>query len=162
MLKQLKPASAVTYLLKIQSYKFIILFFGFSLLLGVITTFLPEPELAEPMTHNGIILQILLTVFIVPIIETIIFQLLIIEAIRKIIKRPKNNICLALLLSSTAFALNHTYSLSYFVITFLGGLTLAFAYYLARYRRENAFLMAFLIHSLYNLSTIVYNHFFYN
>ncbi|NJO69791.1 MAG: CPBP family intramembrane metalloprotease, partial [Bacteroidetes bacterium] len=77
----------------------------------------------------------------------------------EIIKRPKYNICLALLLSSTAFALNHTYSLSYFVITFLGGLVLAIAYYLARYRRENAFIMVFLIHSLYNLSVLLYNQF---
>lgn len=85
----------------------------------------------------------------------------IIEIIRKIIKRPKKNICLALLLSSIAFALNHTYSLSYFVITFLGEFVLALAYYLGRYRRENAFIMVLLIHSLYNLLIVLYNQLFY-
>ena len=161
MQKLFKPALVINYLLKVRAYKFVLIFFGFSVLSGAVTTFLPEPEMAEPMTSESILNQILLAVFLAPVIETLLFQILIIEAIRKIIKRPKKNICLALLLSSAAFALNHTYSLSYLAITFLGGLVLALAYYLGRYRRENAFIIVLLIHSLYNLSVVLYNHFFY-
>lgn len=117
--------------------------------------------MAESMRSKSIFPEILLTVFLAPVVETLLFQLLIIEVVRKIIKRPKKNIYLALLLSSTAFALNHTYSLSYFTITFFGGFVLALAYYLGRYRKENAFIMVLIIHSLYNLSVVLYNHFFY-
>lgn len=159
--KLFNPALVIKYLLKVRAYKFVLIFFGFSVLLGSITTFLPEPEMAEPLTAENILQEILLAVFLAPIIETLLFQLLIIEIIRKIIKRPKKNICVALLLSSTAFALNHTYSLGYFVITFLGGFVLALAYYLGIFRRENAFVMVLLIHSLYNLSAVLYNQFFY-
>ena len=87
--------------------------------------------------------------------------MLIIEVIRKIIHRPKNNIWLALLLSSTAFALNHSYSLSYITLTFFVGLVLALAYYLGRYRRENAFLLMIFIHTLYNSSAVLSNNLFY-
>ena len=161
MQKQFKPALVINYLLKVQAYKFVFIMFGFSVMLGAITTFLPEPEMAEPMSGKNILREILLAVFLAPVVETLLFQMLIIEAARKIIKRPKKNICLALLLSSTAFALSHTYSLIYFAITFLGGLVLATAYYLGRFRRENAFIIALLIHLLHNLSVVFYNHLFY-
>ncbi|WP_368077846.1 lysostaphin resistance A-like protein [Maribellus luteus] len=117
--------------------------------------------MADPIISESLLHDVLLTVFLAPIVETLLFQLLVIEAIRKIIKRPRKNICLALLLSSTVFALSHTYSLGYFFITYLGGIVLALAYYLGRYRRENAFFVVFVIHSLYNLSVFIYNHFFY-
>ena len=135
--------------------------FGSLFPLGAITTFLPEPEMIEPITSEGIIIEVLLVIFLYPLFETLVFQMLIIEVIRKIINRPKKNICLALLLSSAAFALNHTYSLYYMAFTFLVGLVLALAYYLGRYRRENALLLTFLIHSLYNLYAVLYNNIFY-
>jgi len=159
--KLFNPSLVINYLLKVRAYKFVLIFFGFSVLSGAITTFLPEPEMAEPITSESILNQILLTVFLAPVIEALLFQVLIIDAVRKIIKRPKKNFCLALLLSSTAFALNHTYSLSYIAFTFFGGLELALAYYLGRYRRENAVIIVVLNHSLYNLSVVLYNHFFY-
>ncbi len=161
MQKQFKLAFVINYLLKIQTYKFILILYGFSVLLGAITTFLPEQEMAEPTTSESILLEILLAVFLAPVVETLLFQLFIIEVVRKIIKRPKKNICLALLLSSTAFALSHTYSLSYFAITFWGGFILALAYYLGRYRRENGFIIVLIIHSMYNLSVVLYNQIFY-
>ncbi|MCG8411038.1 MAG: CPBP family intramembrane metalloprotease, partial [Bacteroidales bacterium] len=148
------------YLLKVRTYKFVLILFGFSVLLGAITTFLPEPEIEKPMVIEGLLNDILFYVFLGPVVETLVFQVLIIEVIRKIIKRPKKNICLALLISSMAFALSHTYSLSYVIFAFLGGFILALAYYFGIYRRENAFIMALLIHSLYNLSIVLYNYFF--
>ena len=135
--------------------------FGFSALLGAITTFLPDPEIGRPLVSESVLLDVLLAVLLAPLVETFIFQMLIIEVVRKIIPRPKKNIVLALLLSSTAFALNHPYSLSYIAFTFFVGLVLALAYYLARYRREDAFLLVFCIHSLYNSSATLYNFLFY-
>lgn len=87
---------------------------------------------------ESVALDLLIDVLVDPLIETILFQSLVIEIICRIIKRPRKNICIAVIATSLAFALSHLYSLSYFIITFFGGILLALAYYLARYRKEGA------------------------
>lgn len=121
------------------------------------TTLLPEPELTDSMATNSIVLNLIIAVLLAPIIETTIFQALIIEIVFKFIKRPRLNIWIAILASSTAFALNHTYSFWYIFITFIAGVILALAYYLGKYRKEGAFILVFIIHSMYNLLTSLYN-----
>ena len=55
--------------------------FGFSVVLGAITTFLPEPEMANTIMSEGILIEVLLAVFLAPLVETLIFQMLIIEVV---------------------------------------------------------------------------------
>lgn len=43
MQKRFRSAFVINYLLKVRAYKFILILFGFSVLIGAITTFLPEP-----------------------------------------------------------------------------------------------------------------------
>ena len=157
MNKQFKLILSVKYLIKTPTYKFILIFYCPSVLLGAVTILLPEPDITGSLVTESIILDFLIALIAVPIIETLLFQSLVIEIICKFIKRPRNNIWIAVLASSSAFALNHTYSISYIIITFLAGFILAFAYYLGRYRKESAIVLVFIIHSLYNLSTSVYN-----
>lgn len=149
----------VNYLIKAPAYLFILIFLFPSVVLGAITTFLPEPDMTGSFTTDSIVLDLLIAVIVVPIIETLLFQSLIIEVICKIIKRPRRNICIAVFASSLAFALNHTYSVSYFIFTFGVGIILAVAYYLGRYRKESAVVLVFLIHAIYNLSSSLYNLF---
>jgi len=155
--KRFKLIPSVNYLIKAPVYIFILVFFFPSVLLGAITTFLPEPDMAGSFATDSFILDLLIAVILAPLIETLLFQSLIIEIICKIIKRPRKNICIALIVSSLAFALNHTYSLSYFIITLGAGIILALAYYLGRYRKESAILLVFIIHAMYNLSSSLYN-----
>ena len=155
--KRTKLIPSVNYLIKAPTYKFILVFFFPSVLLGAITTILPEPDIATSLVTDNIILDMLIAVLVVPLIETLLFQSLIIEIICKILKRPRKNICIAVMVSSLAFAFNHTYSLSYFIITFFGGIILALAYYLGRYRKESAIILVFIIHSMYNLASSLYN-----
>jgi len=150
---------SVNYLIKAPAYKFFLVFFFPSMLLGAITTFLPEPESAGYWGTDIIVVDLVIAVIAVPLIETLLFQSLVIEIICRIIKRPRNNILLAVLVSSLAFALNHTYSLYYVIFTFFVGIIYALAYYLGRYRKESAIILVFLIHSLYNLSSSLYNMF---
>ena len=157
MFKLVKLIPSVSYLIKAPVYIFILAFFFPSVLLGAITTFLPEPNMASSPVTDNIALDMLIAVLVVPLIETLLFQSLIIEIICKIIKRPRKNICLALMVSSLAFAFNHTYSLGYFIITFFGGIILALAYYLGRYRKESAIILVFIIHAMYNLASSLYN-----
>ena len=41
------------------------------------------------------------------------------------------------------------------IYTFIGGIILAFAYYIARYRKESAIFLVFVIHAMYNLFRLV-------
>jgi membrane protease YdiL (CAAX protease family) len=147
----------VNYLIKAPFYFYIIIFLCPSLLLGVITIFLPEPEVAGYIAADSIVIEMLIAVIAAPLIETLLFQSLIIEIVCKIIKRPRQNIHIAVIASALAFALSHLYSLSYFIITFFGGIILALAYYLGRYRKEGAIILVFIIHSMYNLVISLYN-----
>lgn len=98
-----------------------------------------------------------IAVIVAPLIETLIFQALIIEIICKIIKRPRKNILIAVVASSLAFALNHTYSIGYVIFAFLVGIIYALAYYLGRYRKEGAVTLVFTLHAMYNLSASLQN-----
>ena len=157
MQKRLKQILTVNYLIKAPTYVYILVFLSPSLLSGAITTFLPEPEMEGYIPTGNIAFDLLMAVIVVPLIETLIFQSLIIEVICKIIKRPRRNICIAVLVSSLAFGLNHSYSLSYVIFTFFGGIGLALAYYLGRYRKEGAITLVFILHSMYNLLASLYN-----
>jgi len=155
--RRLKQTLSVNYLIKAPAFKFILIFLFPSVLLGIITTFLPVPDMTGSLETNSVILDLLIAILVAPLIETILFQSLIIEIICKIIKRPRKNIWISVIVSSAAFALSHTYSVSYIFITFLAGIILALAYYLGRYRKEGAIILVFVIHSGYNLLTSIYN-----
>jgi len=155
--KQFKLIPSVNYLIKAPAYLFILIFLLPSVVLGAITTFLPEPDMTGSFTTDIIVLDLLIAVIVVPIIETLLFQSLIIEVICKIIKRPRRNIYIAVIASSLAFALNHTYSLSYVIFAFFVGIIYALAYYLGRYRKEGAIILVFILHATDNLSASLYN-----
>ncbi len=157
VLKLLKHIFSVSYIIKAPVYIFIFIFIFPSLILGAITTFLPEPDMLGSPAVESIVLELLIAVVVAPLIETLLFQSLVIEIICKLIKRPRKNIWISVIASSLAFSMNHTYSISYMVITFFAGLILAIAYYLGRYRKEGPIVLVFVIHSLYNLITSLYD-----
>lgn len=59
-----------------------------------------------------------------------------------------------MLLSALLFAAGHTYSWGYMMATFLIGIMLAFAYHVARKRKQSASLTVMLIHACINLPPI--------
>lgn len=160
ILKKLSKILSVKYLIKAPTVKYLLIFFIPSLLLGAITTFIPEPESANYWETGIIVVDLVIAAIGAPLIETLLFQSLIIEVICKIIKRPRRNIYIAIIVSSVAFALNHTYSVGYVIITFFLGIIYALAYYYGKYRKESATILVFLLHSLYNLFASLYNMIF--
>lgn len=162
MYKRFKLIPSVNYLIKAPAYIFILVFFCPSVLIGAVTTFLPEPDMTGSFVTDSIVLDLVIAVLLAPLLETLLFQSLIIEIICRLIKRPRNNICIAVIVSALAFALNHTYSTSYVIITFFIGIIFALAYYFGRYRKESAILLVFIIHATYNLSSSLYNALIYN
>ena len=159
MTKRCKLIPSVSYLIKAPAYIFFLVFFFPSLLLGAITTFLPIPESANYWETDIIVVDLVIAAIAAPLIETLLFQSLIIEIICRIIKRPRTNVLIAVLVSSLAFALSHTYSIIYVVFNFFVGIIYALAYYLGRYRKESAIILVFSLHSLDNLVASLYNMF---
>jgi uncharacterized protein len=149
----IKITKILYFLIRVPFFKFILLFLLITLCFGVITYFLPSNLTSETSGKGleSITEQLIFGVLIVPLIETLLFQSLIITIICKIVKRPRFNIIPALTISAMAFGLNHSYNLAYFIYTLTVGFFLALAYYVSIFRKESAILSVFLIHSIFNL-----------
>ena len=104
--------------------------------------------------HNfdSIYSEFIMVVFIAPIIETIIFQYLIINQVY-ISYNGKNHKIIAIIISSITFGLIHLYNLYYFIVGTIIGVLLAssFYYFKEKTNNFNAIFYVFLIHSLSNL-----------
>lgn len=93
--------------------------------------------------------KVLLVLFIAPIFETLIFNLLLNESFFKFI----HNVIYCIILSSLFFSSIHYYSLSYIFFTFLAGLVFnSFYFWIRNYKGYRvATLCVFLLHFNHNL-----------
>lgn len=105
--------------------------------------------------------EIFAVLILAPIIESLIFQQIPIEVTQVITKKifNKRYPIISSLISSILFAVDHSYSVGYFIMTFFLGLILSVLYLTLRYRMPVffAYLTLVLFHSVYNLSIITIN-----
>lgn len=104
------------------------------------------------------IIKVILVLLIGPILETWLFQKLPID----FLLGKNTNSRVIVPLSALLFALNHCYSIKYFVSTFVVGVFLAMIYLiLNRYeqKKEHAFIVVVIVHAIQNLITLVFRHF---
>lgn len=92
--------------------------------------------------------KIVLFLIVAPLIETLLFQCIVIE----IAKSLKIRTIYCCILSALAFALSHIYNIFYFTYAFMGGLMFAFLY--TRGKNQYAILLPLITHIIYN--TIVF------
>ncbi|MCD4770544.1 MAG: CPBP family intramembrane metalloprotease [Bacteroidales bacterium] len=145
------------FLIRINPILFILFFLAVSYLINLITIFFP-PSAAEVdlgFELNTLFEEVMVFIIIAPIVETLVFQSLIISGICMLIKRPRYNFYVSILLSAFAFSLIHSYNCYYMILTFLSGIILAFAYYIARYRKDRATLLVIIIHAIWNLLSVI-------
>jgi membrane protease YdiL (CAAX protease family) len=111
-----------------------------------------ESKVTHKHNFDSIHSEFVMVVFIAPIIETIIFQYLIINQVY-ISYNGKNNKIIAIIISSITFGLIHLYNLNYFIFGTIIGVLLAssFYYFKEKTNNFNAIFYVFLIHSLSNL-----------
>ena len=94
----------------------------------------------------------ILSVLIGPLLETFLFQYLIIEILYKF--KINNN--LIIWLSAILFALTHNYNLIYLLAAILPGLLYASYYlYLKKEKKKNIFFTIYLLHALSNLVVFI-------
>lgn len=107
-------------------------------------------------TPVGVFTEFLATVILAPFLETIIFQVIVIELLIRLRVRP----LIAILTSALLFALSHNYHIFYILAVLPSGILFAYYYYILRKRKGVlfAFLVIALLHALLNLLAFLGNH----
>jgi membrane protease YdiL (CAAX protease family) len=122
-------------------------------LLGLTDKDLNRPDLKKYTIADAIVV----IVFLAPMFETLLGQVLPIRLCQRIFKQHANTF--AILSSTTLFALAHiTYSIWYFLLMLPFGLTLALTYTIFQKRKPSAFWITTLLHATKNLIAILLNY----
>lgn len=142
----------INSLIRINPLLFILCFLLLSYLASFITLMFPASanQIDAKLLPEILWQKLFIGVLVVPFFETLIFQTLIISIICNIIKRPRYNLYISVMISAMAFALNHSYNIYYVLYTLIIGIILSFGYYISRYRKMSATITIFLIHSIWN------------
>lgn len=113
----------------------------------------------DGITKISFIGKIVSASIFIPLVETFIFQYLIIELSRNV-KLLKNNNFVVIIISAIIFGLSHNYSFLYIFYSFIIGLFLAYSYIIYKKKNFSPFLIVTLIHSLRNTITTIIISFF--
>lgn len=113
-----------------------------------------DPEILEVFEESTSLTEIfLLSVVFGPLIETFLFQYLIIEILYGL-KRLKINTII--LISALTFSSIHYYNFLYVLVTFLSGIIYASYYlYIKEEKKKHPFLTIWMLHLLYNFSVFI-------
>lgn len=112
-------------------------------------------DIFKDFMNENLIIYILLTLFLVPLLETLIFQTIVIEIILKINNKAS---ILSIIISAFIFGLIHNYNAYYQFSAFLIGLFYAWIYlFIKKNKKESAFLFLVLIHSTNNLIATLFD-----
>jgi len=98
--------------------------------------------------------QIFIAALIAPIIETLLFQTLIILGLRKI-GCFRSRMSLVVIISAIIFGIAHTYNVIYVIYAFLMGLILAYSYNAYIEKSDSSFLVVVMIHSIRNVLALI-------
>jgi membrane protease YdiL (CAAX protease family) len=135
------------------------IFIALSLLVVTILNFLILEILPENTLSIDALMQItkswygiILVIIIGPAFETILFQKILISAVKEMVSKEKSAFILSTLVSASVFGLAHgIYNMHYVFYAFVAGLVFAITYNLCDYRKESSSLATFIIHALWNL-----------
>lgn len=100
--------------------------------------------------------QFVLAVIIGPIIETLIFHLILIEILLHLFRKAFYRYHFVIIISAALFSFMHYYSVSYLILSFFAGVVFSTAYIVAMKRGMLPFAIVFVIHSFSNLLSFLY------
>ncbi len=124
----------------------------------LIDTDLQNSSFEKIKSELGLTGIFVIAVFLAPIIETLIYQIVIIEGCRYFLRKfiSLRFICaFSIMISSFAFAFDHTYSVYYFIGALCTGIVFAVVYIISKYRKEPAFIFPLFLHAFWNLFVFV-------
>lgn len=144
------------FLIKTNILFFVLIFFALIIGINLIITSLP---FAESIANPPKILDlkkdtsffIVYALIIGPLMETMLFQFAITMGVFYLLEYfGKPQFIVPIIVSALAFGLVHPYNLTYIIIATFVGFFFATAYVLLLKRKENAFIVVTIIHSLVN------------
>jgi hypothetical protein len=136
-------------LLKVKSFFLFLAVLLVQIILAFVLSFLDIDFGENSMKGKSSINIFFLVVIVAPIFETLLFNVLPVKLIQFFIK----NKFIIILLSSFGFALIHTYSIVYVIMTYFGAIGLNMFYLVTEEKKGflNAIGLTALLHSIYNL-----------
>ena len=153
----------MNYFLTISKRKFIVLSLAIPLIYNSLSVFVKIGTIHRKNLFQNLPLFIIFfnKVILAPLLETFIFQFILLELLMNIFKKNKYQHLISILGSGLAFGLAHytnTHNPVYTIWTVIGGLFLATIYVLSKIRKDvTPFLMVFFSHALINLVSFVLN-----
>ena len=112
----------------------------------------------NPISQDPIGVKVFLGIILSPIIETFIFQHLILQFCRKIFDDYPSNYIFPIFFSALAFSLGHIFSFYYMIDTFIMGSYFAFCYLFIYDRftsKTKSFIVVWVIHLVLNTFAIL-------
>lgn len=143
-----------TYFMQLSAVKFVICISVLSYLVvipyvAILSFFIDDMGSPEVLNSDSILEIIFLSLVFAPIVETFIYQTLIIRGLRIFTWFKRRPLIIALI-SAILFGVSHEYSLYYMFFAFLIGLLLAYSYLMYLYRKESSFIVTAAIHFIRN------------
>lgn len=155
------PAKTLEYILGLNTIKFLLLMCSVFLMMSLTTSLIIELVITEidisiPFLEGAPLGKIFFySVAIAPLIETLIFQYMILDFLPW--RLPGKNIhkWIAIIISGVLFGLSHYYNLEYIIYGTVMGLLLAVTYVIAKFKNIPAFFTIWFIHTVTNLIAFV-------
>lgn len=94
----------------------------------------------------------ILSILIIPIVETLLYQTLIIRTTSYLLSKMKyESFSIPIIISGLIFGISHFYNITYLINGIIVGIIFAFSYSILIIRKRNPVFLVALIHSLVNL-----------
>lgn len=146
-------------------FKFVVLFFFIAVIIELLSNGIIglagiyDIKLAkEPVLNKNLILDFIKFIFIVPLFETVLHQLLPYVLLKDIPLFKKKRSYL-IIISAVFFGITHFYSFIYIIFTFFLGVLFMYAY-IVRIKKGDSFKAILFIHMLMNLLPYIEKSFF--
>ncbi len=123
--------------------------FGFS----IIIRWIDYPIQRNFPPFESVTQEFFLVVIFAPIIETALFQYLILGLVLSIIESifKREHFYTGAVIAAVCFALFHYYNFGYVLVTFFAGLSFNLFYHIIKLQGRNAFVHTVIVHATYNL-----------
>jgi hypothetical protein len=145
------------YLNNISDYSYILIMVMFAWMADVLTGLyanifnIPFKRLQFDVSP---ILMFILVGIVGPIIETYLFQVVLIYFLKKV-NYLNNNKALLVIVASIIFGVLHNYSYDYIIFGFLFGMILNYSYLIYKNKTLSSFIIALTIHIIYNILVLL-------
>ncbi len=150
--KLIKKLGQINVLIYVFMSNLIILFFTLVISTILKVEVVANGPISKLESELPIIVVYLLLIFLMPIVETYVFQKLIIDFILK----KKGGKGFAILISAIVFSIFHYYSFTYIFMILPIGIVLATSYVVYKYSKKiNPFFVVFIIHMINNIMAVL-------